>query len=131
MLMKNIIILLIVIFFAGCTSHGYGIANHNGKTYWFPNNCPYYTYSYDNPDVLYCTNENSVKTGRILYPASQADVQNYYAEQQYKLQYQQMLNQQTNNFYMQQQTQQLQNMNNQMMLQNLQQLRNSHGGWYR
>ncbi|MDR2100012.1 MAG: hypothetical protein LBP40_04180, partial [Campylobacteraceae bacterium] len=60
--MKNILLLIFcVVIFAGCSVSGYNIANHNGKIYWFPDDCPYYTYYNNNPDVLYCINENSVK----------------------------------------------------------------------
>jgi hypothetical protein len=131
MMMKNIIIsLFVAILVAGCASSGYGVANHNGKTYWFPSSCPYYQYYNDNPDILHCVTQSNQKTGQKLYPASQADVQNYHSQQQLQLQQQQIYNQQTQNYYMQQQNQQLQNMNNQIMLQNFQQYSNGNR-WYR
>jgi len=61
----------------GCASTGYNTANHNGKLYYFPNNCSQFRYSYSNPDELHCVGDNGQLTGRVLHPADAQQVANY------------------------------------------------------
>jgi len=68
--------------FHGCSSTGYNTANHNGKLYYFPENCSHFRYSYANPDELYCIGSDGEETGRILEPADSEQVQNYRYQQE-------------------------------------------------
>ncbi|TEY04047.1 hypothetical protein [Campylobacter sp. US33a] len=82
---------LSVLLLVGCSIGGMGTARHNGKMYYFPSDCPRYNYSYSNPDELRCTDENGVETGRILYPASEQEIENYrYQQEQVKEEWRQL-----------------------------------------
>ena len=62
---------------SGCASTGYNTANHNGKLYYFPENCSHFRYSYSNPDELHCVGNDGKLTGRVLHPADAQQVANY------------------------------------------------------
>lgn len=79
--MKNIVLTIICLIFAGCATSGYMTAKHNGKMYWVPENCEKYQYYNSDPDILYCFH-NDTRTGTIMKPADSTQVQNYYAKQQ-------------------------------------------------
>jgi hypothetical protein len=79
--MKNLFLSLAVttalsIWFTGCSSTGYITAKHNGKMYYVPPNCERFQYFNRNVDELHCYH-NGQKTGRILTPASNSQVQNH------------------------------------------------------
>jgi hypothetical protein len=77
----NILILSLLSFtVSGCASHGYKTANHNGKLYYFPQNCSRYRYSYSNPDLLHCQNDGEL-TGQTITPADNAQVSNHRYQQ--------------------------------------------------
>ena len=80
---NNILICLFIVGFglSGCTTKGFGTAGHNGKLYYFPVNCGDYSYSYTNPDELYCIN-NGVNTGQRLKPADNQQIQSFRYQQQ-------------------------------------------------
>ena len=65
----------------GCSSTGMMTAQHNGKKYWNPGNCPQYTYNYNDPDRLYCV-VNGQQNGVVLQPVDQQQLDNYYREQE-------------------------------------------------
>jgi len=79
--MKLLLLFLGVSIISGCSSTGYGTANHNGLMYYFPENCERYNYSYDNPSVLKCLHDGQL-TGQVLYPASQEQIANYRYQQE-------------------------------------------------
>ncbi|HEB8307453.1 TPA: hypothetical protein ACYKIP_000927 [Campylobacter coli] len=79
----NVITMVIfILFFAGCSVSGMITADHNGKMYWVPADCPRYKYFYNEPDKLICTDSNGIETGRILYPADEQQIADYRYEQQ-------------------------------------------------
>lgn len=72
--------LLIPLVLNACSSTGYHTANHNGKMYYFPPKCSKYTYSNNDRDTLYCY-DKGVHTGAFITPATQAELQSYYTQQ--------------------------------------------------
>ncbi len=81
-MVHKILVLVSILFFGcaltSCTSTGYAVADHNGKTYYIPKNCKKYDYTYDDPDTIYCHYKGK-RTGQYLRPANPSDV---YAHQQ-------------------------------------------------
>ena len=74
--------IFIGIIFQGCSSTGYNTANHNGKLYYFPENCSHFRYSYANPDELHCIGSDGELTGQVIEPADSEQVQNYRYQQE-------------------------------------------------
>ncbi len=64
-------------FLSGCATSGFGTARHNGKLYYFPENCSQFRYSYSNPDELHCVGDNGQLTGVVLHPADAQQMANY------------------------------------------------------
>jgi len=83
-IISSISILAFILSFilSGCASTGYKTANHNGKLYYFPENCSQFRYSYANPDELRCLGNDGQLTGRILHPADSQQVANYKYQQE-------------------------------------------------
>lgn len=115
---------LISVLFSGCATSGFGTAKHNGKMYYFPENCRQYRYSYSDPDTLKCVNDG-VETGQVIRPADSEQLAAYQQKRQNERdvsnaleqfnQNMQNLNQQQQQFYnQQQQYYQQQQMNNQL-----------------
>lgn len=63
--LKTFILLASMGMLTACSTTGYGTANHNGKWYYFPPKCGKYTYSYSDPDKLYCVHKGN-QTGQML-----------------------------------------------------------------
>lgn len=64
--------------FSGCASSaGYRTANHNGKMYFFPENCTRYQYYYSDMDTIYCVDDKGAQTGLTLKPADAQQLANY------------------------------------------------------
>ena len=78
----SILTIILSIVFSGCASTGYATANHNGKLYYFPENCSHFEYSYANPDELHCVGDNGQLTGRVLHPADAQQMANYKYQQE-------------------------------------------------
>ncbi len=78
--MKTYLFLLVSIIVSGCSSTGFGTADHNGLMYYFPENCSQYQYSYSEPNKLLCFQDGAL-TGQIILPASQEQISNYRYEQ--------------------------------------------------
>lgn len=106
--LSGAIIIALCLGISGCSSRGYNTANHNGKYYYFPDNCSQFRYYNSDRDRLYCLN-NGQETGVVITPASNAQVQNHLYQQRSN---QQALDSMNRNLQMQNQNFQLQQMNN-------------------
>lgn len=79
--MKKTYLLFGFLILTGCSTVGYQTAGHNGKTYYIPAQCEKYSYSYADPDTLYCYHKG-IATGQIVTPADSQQVENYYRQQE-------------------------------------------------
>ena len=79
--MKKYLLLISLLVLTGCTSVGYGTANHNGKVYYFPPNCETFKFAKEDPDSLYCHHKGQY-TGQIITPADRSQIEAYRIQQE-------------------------------------------------
>jgi hypothetical protein len=79
--MRNYYLLASLLILTGCSSVGYQTASHNGKLYYIPPQCEKYSYSYSDPDTLYCYHKG-VATGGVITPADSDQIENYRIQQE-------------------------------------------------
>ena len=79
--MKNVVFLLFFAFlFCACASRGHFVrAEHNGKIYWLPPQCEYYTPAQNDEqnDKIVCR-----ETGELISPTTPAEYEAYLKERE-------------------------------------------------
>ena len=79
--MRKVHVFTLLLLLTGCSTVGYQTAPHNGKIYYIPPQCKQYSYSYSDPDTLYCLH-NGVSTGQIVTPADSSQIESYRIQQE-------------------------------------------------